>query len=46
MTLLSEAVVAQLTDIYTGPGRHYHDLRHIKTLLALARELAPAITDG
>ena len=31
--------------IYTGPDRHYHDLDHIKTLLALAEEHASEFTD-
>jgi predicted metal-dependent HD superfamily phosphohydrolase len=46
MSLLSAGMRAQLTGIYSGPGRHYHDLRHIETLLALAREHAHEITDS
>jgi predicted metal-dependent HD superfamily phosphohydrolase len=33
-------------EIYTGPDRHYHDLRHINGMLALAAEHGPEITDG
>ena len=46
MSLLKEEVRSQLIGIYTDPGRHYHDLRHIETLLALARECAHDITDS
>ena len=45
MSLLSEEVRARLIGIYTGPDRHYHDLRHIKTMLALAEEHAGEISD-
>jgi predicted metal-dependent HD superfamily phosphohydrolase len=46
MSLVSEDVRQQLVGIYTGPDRHYHDLRHIKGLLALAEEHGPEITDS
>ena len=46
MSLLSEDVRSQLVRIYTGPDRHYHNLDHIKTLLALAEEHAGEFTDG
>ena len=46
MSLLSEEVRGQLIGIYSGPGRHYHDLRHIKALLAMAQEHAREITDS
>jgi predicted metal-dependent HD superfamily phosphohydrolase len=45
MSLLSEEVRARLVGIYTGPDRHYHDLRHIKAMLALAKEHAGEISD-
>jgi predicted metal-dependent HD superfamily phosphohydrolase len=46
MSLLSEGVRSRLIEVYTGPDRHYHDLRHIETLLALAQEHASEITDN
>ena len=46
MSLLSDEVRGQLIGIYSGPGRHYHDLRHIKALLAMAQEHAREITDS
>ena len=46
MSLLSEDVRSQLARIYSGPDRHYHDLRHIQGMLALAEEHAREITDG
>ena len=46
MSLLSEDVRSQLVRIYTGPDRHYHNLDHIKTLLALAEAHAGEFTDG
>jgi predicted metal-dependent HD superfamily phosphohydrolase len=46
MSLLSEEVRARLVGIYTGPDRHYHDLRHIEAMLAQAEEHAGEITDG
>ena len=46
MSLLSDDVRSQLIAIYSGGDRHYHDLHHIKTLLALADEHAREISDG
>ena len=46
MSLLSEDVRSQLVRIYTRPDRHYHNLDHIKTLLALAEAHAGEFTDG
>jgi len=46
MSLLSDDVRARLTAIYSGGDRHYHDLRHIETLLALAEENAREISDN
>jgi predicted metal-dependent HD superfamily phosphohydrolase len=45
MTLISETLRAELVAAYAAPGRHYHDLRHIEALLALADVCADAITD-
>jgi predicted metal-dependent HD superfamily phosphohydrolase len=45
MSLLSPDLRAQLIEIYSGPDRHYHDLRHIETLLALASQHARDIND-
>jgi predicted metal-dependent HD superfamily phosphohydrolase len=45
MSLLSEDVRSELVRIYTGPDRHYHNLDHIKTLLALAEAHAGEFTD-
>jgi predicted metal-dependent HD superfamily phosphohydrolase len=46
MSLLSDDVRSRLIAIYSGGDRHYHDLRHIETLLALAEEHAREITDN
>jgi predicted metal-dependent HD superfamily phosphohydrolase len=45
MTLISAPLRAELAAAYTAPGRHYHDLRHIETLLGLADACAEEITD-
>ncbi len=45
MTLISEPLRAELVAVYTAPGRHYHDLRHIEALNALADACADAIAD-
>jgi predicted metal-dependent HD superfamily phosphohydrolase len=45
MTLISEPLRTELTDAYTAPGRHYHDLRHIEALLGLADSCAGEIAD-
>jgi predicted metal-dependent HD superfamily phosphohydrolase len=45
MTLISEPLRAELVAAYTAPGRHYHDLRHIEALNALADACADAIAD-
>jgi predicted metal-dependent HD superfamily phosphohydrolase len=36
MRLIDEALRAELVRMYQAAGRHYHDLRHIETLLDLA----------
>ena len=46
MSLLSDDVRSRLIAIYNGADRHYHNLRHIETLLALAQEHAHAIADN
>jgi predicted metal-dependent HD superfamily phosphohydrolase len=46
MSLLSDDVRSRLIAIYSGGDRHYHDLHHIRTLLALADEHAREISDG
>ncbi len=45
MTLISEPLRAELVAAYTAPDRHYHDLRHIETLLGLAKDCAGEIAD-
>jgi predicted metal-dependent HD superfamily phosphohydrolase len=45
MTLISEPLRAELVAAYTAPGRHYHDLRHIEALNALAAACADDIAD-
>lgn len=46
MTLLTDDLRWRLIAIYRGGDRHYHDLRHIETLLALAEEHAREISDN
>jgi predicted metal-dependent HD superfamily phosphohydrolase len=46
MSLLSDDVRSRLMAIYSGADRHYHDLRHIEALLALAIEHAREIADN
>jgi predicted metal-dependent HD superfamily phosphohydrolase len=45
MTLISEPLRAELAAAYTSAGRHYHDLRHVEALLALAEACAGEIND-
>jgi predicted metal-dependent HD superfamily phosphohydrolase len=45
VSILSGEVRARLVGVYTGADRHYHDLRHIKAMLALAEEHAGEIND-
>jgi predicted metal-dependent HD superfamily phosphohydrolase len=45
MTLICEPLRAELICAYTAAGRHYHDLRHIEALLALADGCADLIAD-
>ncbi len=46
MSLIPERARAELVRAYTAPDRHYHDLRHIETLLDLARLHATALDDA
>jgi predicted metal-dependent HD superfamily phosphohydrolase len=45
MTLISDPTRAELVRAYAAPNRHYHDLRHIESLLELAQTHADAIAD-
>jgi predicted metal-dependent HD superfamily phosphohydrolase len=45
MTLISESLRAELAAAYAAGGRHYHDLHHIETLLAMADACADDIAD-
>src|SRR6516165_182942 len=45
MTLISESLRAELAAAYATGARHYHDLRHIETLLAMADACADDIAD-
>jgi predicted metal-dependent HD superfamily phosphohydrolase len=45
MTLISAPLRAELVAVYTAPDRHYHDLRHVETLLGLADACAGEIAD-
>lgn len=45
MTLISDALRAELIAAYAAGDRHYHDLRHIEMLLALAEACAADIAD-
>jgi predicted metal-dependent HD superfamily phosphohydrolase len=45
MTLISAPLRAELAAAYATSSRHYHDLRHIETLLGLAAACADAIAD-
>jgi predicted metal-dependent HD superfamily phosphohydrolase len=46
MSLMSEGVRSRLVAIYSGADRHYHNLRHVETLLTLAQEYAGTICDA
>lgn len=45
MTLIPPPLRAELSAAYQAPGRHYHGLRHVETLLAHARACGDAIAD-
>ena len=42
---LRDATYQQLKAAYTGPGRHYHNLHHIRALLVTADEYATLVED-
>jgi predicted metal-dependent HD superfamily phosphohydrolase len=46
MSLISEALRAELVRAYAAPERHYHGLAHIEALLGLAAMHADAIADA
>jgi len=43
--LIDEALKSELSALYQGEDRHYHDLAHIKAMLALAAECRDLIHD-
>ena len=45
MSLVSDRVRAEMVRAYTAPDRHYHDLRHVETLLRLAQDRGDALAD-
>src|SRR5438105_3827006 len=45
MGIVSETLRAELMRAYQAPDRHYHDLRHVETLLGLARQHRAALND-
>lgn len=45
MSLISVAIRDELVRAYTAPGRHYHNLAHIETMLGLMRTHGGALTD-
>ncbi|MGB6117348.1 MAG: hypothetical protein WBF87_03935, partial [Mesorhizobium sp.] len=45
MSLMTAAMIEELTRRYTAPDRHYHDLRHIEALLALLERHRDAFAD-
>src|SRR5258707_3493080 len=45
MSLISEAIRAELARAYTAPDRHYHSLTHIEALVSLAHQHQGALAD-
>jgi predicted metal-dependent HD superfamily phosphohydrolase len=45
MSLIGDTLRTELIRAYRAPERHYHDLRHVETLLALARQHGAALSD-
>lgn len=45
MTLVDDALKAELAKLYAAPERHYHNLAHIEALLALAARHRAEIAD-
>lgn len=42
---IRDATYRQLMDAYSGPARHYHNLRHVQALLGTVEEYAGLIQD-
>src|SRR5216683_5961579 len=45
MTLISEAIRAELVHAYSAPDRHYHNLGHVEALLGLMRDNLTFLSD-
>ncbi|PWK65808.1 hypothetical protein [Aminobacter sp. AP02] len=45
MSLIDEGTKAELTKLYQAQDRHYHGIRHIEALLALAQEYHAQLSD-
>lgn len=45
MSLIDDALKAELAKLYAAPDRHYHNLAHIEALLALANRHRAEIAD-
>jgi predicted metal-dependent HD superfamily phosphohydrolase len=45
MTLISEAIRAELVHAYSAPDRHYHSLGHIEALFGLMRDNLTFLSD-
>ena len=43
--LIDDAMKSELSSFYRAEGRHYHGLRHIETMLALARDHRAKLAD-
>lgn len=43
--LIDDALKSELSALYRGPGRHYHNLAHIEAMLALAGDYRAALGD-
>ncbi|MER8571509.1 hypothetical protein NKH19_10690 [Mesorhizobium sp. M1338] len=43
--LMDDALKSELSALYRGPGRHYHNLAHIEAMLALAGDYRAALGD-
>lgn len=43
--MIDDALRKELAALYGAPGRHYHDIGHVKALLELARQFRPALSD-
>lgn len=45
MPLVNDAIKTELVELYQAADRHYHDIRHIEALLALAAEYRAELAD-